>query len=223
MNSAAGSVSRRRIKDLRESRDWSQSELGEKLNRLLGYGDVGEKALDLSGDNGKAVVSQLERGKRGLTVTIAKAYSRIFNVTLDYLFGCDTLQRPEYTDVITQTGLSDSAVRKLSILKAKGKSKLLSDVIESHNFFHVISAIEEYQYMRNSEMERQKQNREWHLYLEKFASDRENILVHANEPDSRDRLGNESVAFARYSALLLFGDLVDDISGEALNNGKKTY
>ena len=204
----------KRIKLAKQHREMTRRKLAEKM----GYGDPGSISqyfVEIPTNPTKQRVPNLE--------TLCK-FANALDCDLEYLLGVlpeGVYRRVDY-DVMKVTGLSEKAVRKLSIIKAKGKAKLLSDVMESHNFFHVISAIEKYKYMRRTEEDRQKHNIAMNLYMERHASDHDNILVQANEPDSRDRLGNESVAFARYSALLLFGDLADDISGEGVNNDKKS-
>lgn len=96
-----------RIKQLRENKGLSQIELAGKLQPLI-------PLMVLDGDTGKQVISQLERGARGLTIEIAIAYSSVFDVSLDYLFLQSEDWRPEYKEA-KDIGLSDKSIKVLSI------------------------------------------------------------------------------------------------------------
>ena len=90
----------------------SQRDLAEKLAGL-----VRERALD--GLNGKQTVSQLELGKRGITLDYAFAYAEIFNVSLDYVLGRSDEWEPAYKSAKDVTGLSDEAIRAVEDLTAQ--------------------------------------------------------------------------------------------------------
>ena len=95
-----------RLKELRESKGWSQREMAIALS-----GIITERALD--GANGKSTVSQLERNARGITIEYAFAYAEIFGVSLDYLFGISDDWLLEYRQVKETTGLNDEIIRIL--------------------------------------------------------------------------------------------------------------
>lgn len=83
-----------RIREFRKSRGWSLSDMGAALSEAV-------SGMKLSGENGKQTVSQLERGKRGITTDIAFAYADIFNVSLECVYGCSNSHKPQlshYTD-----------------------------------------------------------------------------------------------------------------------------
>ncbi len=109
-----------RIKELREERNWTQIRMGEELNELIGrggeYTTSNEKGMALYGVNGGQTVAQLETG-RNIKQEIAFAYSEIFNVTLDYIYGRSDIRNPEHVDFIKNMGLSEVAVSALMVFK----------------------------------------------------------------------------------------------------------
>lgn len=112
-----------RIRNLRENKGLSQMKLAEKLQPYL--------SLVLEGDTGKQVISQLENGKRGLTIEIAIAYSKIFGVSLDYLFLQSDDWQPEYKEA-SNLGLSNEAIKTLD---------WLNTIIEKEAYYPHIDAL----------------------------------------------------------------------------------
>ncbi|PKM90320.1 MAG: hypothetical protein CVU87_02735 [Firmicutes bacterium HGW-Firmicutes-12] len=106
MNQFNNSKVSKRLKELRESQNWSQSELGEKLNAIL------KDTMNLEGENGKQTVSQLERGRK-ITIEIAFAYANIFGKSVDFILGRSDEWQPEYKDVKELTGLTDESIESL--------------------------------------------------------------------------------------------------------------
>jgi len=101
--------------------------MGRQLNNLLGYngeGSLGLMALD--NKTGKHTVSQLEsftkeetsKNKRNISPNIAFAYAKIFNVTLDFIYGYSDDWNPDFKDVKERIGISDKAIKKLEDLEA---------------------------------------------------------------------------------------------------------
>ena len=61
----------------------------------------------------KTQISDLERGKKGITINELKKYSKFFNVTTEYLLGLSD-NKHNYTFNIGETlGLSDKAIQRL--------------------------------------------------------------------------------------------------------------
>ena len=67
-----------RIINLRESKDWTQSELGRKIG------------LE------KSAMNKVESGSRKITTEELQKLSKVFNVTTDYLLGIN--QTPDWAD-----------------------------------------------------------------------------------------------------------------------------
>jgi len=102
----------KRLKELREKKNWSQNDMAQKLNELIGY-DSASNVMNLDGETGKQTVSQLERGARGITIEIAFAYSEIFGTSLEYILGSSDDWQPENKTVKELTGLNDEAIKNL--------------------------------------------------------------------------------------------------------------
>ena len=109
----------KRLRELRKKRGWTQTEMGNELNKIVGVNALNLMVLD--DEKGKATVSQLEsitrtkdgKERRGLTQNLAFAYAEIFDVSIDYLYGRTDDLKPYYRDVKELTGLSDDAVKTL--------------------------------------------------------------------------------------------------------------
>lgn len=106
-----------RLKELREGKKWSQRELADKLNSLLGQDSNAKRKMSLEENSGKETVSQLERGARGITLDIAFAYSEIFDVSLDFVLGKSDDWQPQNKNIKKVTGLSDNALKELYTIK----------------------------------------------------------------------------------------------------------
>jgi transcriptional regulator with XRE-family HTH domain len=106
-----------RLREMRERAEWSQNEMAQKLNDLIGYNSI-YSVMNLDGETGKQTVSQLERTARGLTVDMAFAYAHIFNVSLDYVFGRTDNWQPENKSVKELIGIPDEAIKTLTKIKA---------------------------------------------------------------------------------------------------------
>jgi len=103
------------LKKLREDKKkkavkgWSQPDFAKKLNEYV------DKTWD--NENGKVTVSQLERGKRNITLEVALAYAEIFDVSLDYLCGRDSEPQPKHRNIKEDTLLSDNSIKQLLLIK----------------------------------------------------------------------------------------------------------
>lgn len=102
-----------RLKELRTGKAWSLFQMGEELNKRVGYKGSGKMNMD--GDTGKQTVSQLERNCRGITIDIAFAYADIFGVSLDYVFG----RTDSNKSVQEQIALDDGAIETLRTIPIK--------------------------------------------------------------------------------------------------------
>jgi transcriptional regulator with XRE-family HTH domain len=139
-----------RLKELRENEFKAGKQLSQPKLALLLSDKV--DLINLSGENGKAVVSQLERGARGLTIEMACAYADVFNVTLDFLYGRNPNHKPEHKATAELTGLSEKAIKALSLYESRSRwsnciaSEILSNtsfwdfVISFSNYAHTLTA-----------------------------------------------------------------------------------
>lgn len=107
-----------RLKNLRKSHKWTQAEMGNELNKSIGY-DSQANIMNLAGENGKQTVSQLENG-RNITIDIAFAYADIFDVSLDYIYGRSKSQKQQYESIEKEIGLTGEAVRMITKIKSAG-------------------------------------------------------------------------------------------------------
>lgn len=133
-----------RIKGLRLDKQWSLREMGEELNSLIGY-ESNRNIMKLDDKAGKETVSQLENGKRNITIELAVAYADIFNVSLDYILGRADNLKPEYEKIETQTGLSDNSLQELCNYNAGDNNGfytlILNSIFEDKYIFKLVEKI----------------------------------------------------------------------------------
>lgn len=123
----------KRLKELRDIKKWSQNDMAQKLNELIGYSSE-QNVMNLDGETGKQTVSQLERGTRGLTIEIAFAYAEIFNISLDYIYGRSDDWQAANKSIKEVTGLSDKAIEKLTMYKQCKDYINLLDPLDTSNY-----------------------------------------------------------------------------------------
>lgn len=109
----------RRLRQLRETQGLSMLDMGRKLDDLIGRnGKCKEgKGLSLWYNSGSQAVSQLENGGRTLLPHFAVAYAKIFDVSLDYIYGLTDEPNTQYSNFKEFIGLSDKAMQALIVLK----------------------------------------------------------------------------------------------------------
>ncbi|MDR0325013.1 MAG: helix-turn-helix domain-containing protein [Oscillospiraceae bacterium] len=105
-----------RLRELRERCKWTQNDVGERLNSLLGAKAL--KLMELDEDTGKETVSQLEtlKGKRNISQNLAFAYAEIFDVSLDYIYGRTDTWQHDYKEAKELLRLSNEAIDALRLL-----------------------------------------------------------------------------------------------------------
>lgn len=108
------------IRALRNSKGWSQSQMAEELDARIGQNSAAPEKqwLELKNENGKQAVSQLERAARQVTKELAFVYADIFNVSLDYVLGRSESYTETYEDITKETGLSNSALDNLQLIRS---------------------------------------------------------------------------------------------------------
>lgn len=126
-----------RLKELRENKNISQTNLSRKFSKDY-----------TMGKSGKNTISQLERGARGLTIDFACEYAKYFNVSLDYLYGQTKNWKPEYKEIKEYIGLSDNTINKLEEINHNDKTPLyVLDYLfnmENEKFIKFLSLLQKY-------------------------------------------------------------------------------
>lgn len=140
----------KRLKDLRESFKYSQTELYVKLKEA---NNKTNGNITIDEDSGKNTVSQLERGRK-LSLDYANAYADVFDVTLDYLYGRKEDWRPENADIKKQLGLTDKSINLLEDINKNSKElkDTLNMVLDSSNnpyFLNLLLALYEHLQLKN--------------------------------------------------------------------------
>ena len=103
-----------RLRKLRTDREYSQTELGKLVKDIIG------DEMELSGETGKQTISQIEslKNKRMINLSMAKAYCKIFDTTLDYIFCQTGDMKPSNMTLKSELGLNDDTLRCLTSVKA---------------------------------------------------------------------------------------------------------
>ena len=102
-----------RLKSLREANKLSRQAVAKKLKPYV--------LIKVDGETGRALISNLEKGKQNLTIELSIAYSKVFNVSLEYILCLSDDMQPENRGIKDVLGLSDISIKKIEKLK---KSKL---------------------------------------------------------------------------------------------------
>lgn len=101
----------KKLKVLRKNAKLTQTEMYVELQKILDEKE-GTSAAENVGYNVRQIISGLERGE-GLSIRLAIAYSKFFNVSLDYIYLDKQNKKQEYEDIKELTGLSDDALNML--------------------------------------------------------------------------------------------------------------
>lgn len=104
-----------RLIAIRKRLDLTQSRMASEVSpHLLKPLRIEDISFDQK--NGTQFISQLENRNRSLTFDIAIAYSKVGNVSVDYILGLTDTWRPEHVDLKAYTHLSDEALANLHSL-----------------------------------------------------------------------------------------------------------
>ena len=74
----------------------------------------------------KTQISDLERGKKGMTINELKKYSKFFNVTTEYLLGLSDNKYHKTFNIGAYLGLSDKAIENLRYYHTSEVSKMFN-------------------------------------------------------------------------------------------------
>lgn len=98
-----------RLIKLRKSKGFSQSQLAKEVEKYI-------KETVLEGETGKQTISQIENGRK-INLEMACAYCKIFDTTLDYIYGRTDVMKPSYESIKKDLGLDDLTIHNLEALK----------------------------------------------------------------------------------------------------------
>ena len=129
-----------RLKKLRNNRKLSLSKTAKLLEP---YVDI-----QLDGKSGETRISGIENSNANLTLELAIAYSKVFNVSLEYLFCLSDDMQPNDKGIREESGLTDIAISKirdfsntevypkqLEILNILFESDFMTELIQSLDSF----------------------------------------------------------------------------------------
>ena len=99
----------KRLKEQRKLTGYSQAQLAKKIDALIGKA-ANQNGLCMDKHAGVEYVSGWENNTRAITLNVLMAYSKIYNVSLDFLMGRTPDWNPENHDIKEKTGLSDKSL-----------------------------------------------------------------------------------------------------------------
>ncbi len=137
-----------RILDLREKRGIDRKDLVKALDERIGF-ESNKPFINLSGNNGKDTIAQLENPTslnnqigRKPSLELLVEIARYYNVSTDYILGLSDNEREEFKDVKEITGLSDTAIQRISYLRdSKIKSEILNHLFENGEINYLVNEI----------------------------------------------------------------------------------
>lgn len=134
-----------RLRKLRTDREYSQTKLGNLVKEIIG------NEMELSGETGKQTISQIEslKNKRMINLPMAKAYCKIFDTTLDYIFCQTDDMKPSNQILKSELGLNDDTLRCLTLVK-NYKDKADKDPNDYKYSYEVSKRIEACNYLIQS-------------------------------------------------------------------------
>lgn len=111
-----------RLKQLREERRLSLYQVARQLAPYVN--------IQLEGKSGETRISAIENSTANLTPELAIAYSRVFDVSLEYVFCLSNDMQPENKTIKEVLGLEDMAIAKIKRF-SKSQLQILNFLIES--------------------------------------------------------------------------------------------
>ncbi len=135
-----------RLKKLRNNRKLSLSKTAKLLEP---YVDI-----QLDGKSGETRISGIENSNANLTLELAIAYSKVFNVSLEYLFCLSDDMQPNDKGIREELGLTDIAISKIrdfSNTEVYPKQlKILNILFESDFMTELIQSLDSFVYTTDS-------------------------------------------------------------------------
>lgn len=122
-----------RLKKLRIDRKWTRIALAKELERFIGstvdpekgtvFHNINPQYCGPNYNTGVQTISKNEKGKNTLTINMALAYSKLFDVSLDYIFLQSNEKQLGDVSIAERTGLTEDSISSLNYLSAYGEEE----------------------------------------------------------------------------------------------------
>lgn len=99
----------KRLRELRQNRGFSLDKVSKQLAPYV--------SIQLDGKSGETRISAIENSRANLTIELAIAYSKVFDVSLEYIFCLSDDMQPEDKTIETSLGLTGKAISKIRDVK----------------------------------------------------------------------------------------------------------
>ena len=138
----------KRLKDFRNSKGYSQTKMFKLIKDFVNKNND-EDIIVTDETMGKQTISQIERGKRPLSLKMGLAYAAIFDVSLDHIYSRDENYKPYYKTITDTIGISNKAISKLENINTTDKEVIfiLNCLIEkdrNNYFIKMLNSLNEY-------------------------------------------------------------------------------
>lgn len=131
-----------RLKKLRTDKNLTLNQVAACLNPYV--------QIQLDGKSGETRISEIEKSNANLTPELAVAYSRFFDVSLEYIFCLSDDMRPENKEVKETLGLTDAAIAKMKAISSENGSatymKILNILFENDFMSELIHSLDSFVY-----------------------------------------------------------------------------
>ena len=131
-----------RLKKLRKDNDLTLNQVAARLNPYV--------QIQLDGKSGETRIAEIEKSNANLTPELAVAYSRVFDVSLEYVFCLSDDMRPENKEVKETLGLTDAAIAKIKAFSSENGSatylKILNLLFETDFMSELIHSLDSFAY-----------------------------------------------------------------------------
>ena len=131
-----------RLKKLRIDNDLTLNQVAARLTPYV--------QIQLDGKSGETRIAEIEKSNANLTPELAVAYSRVFDVSLEYVFCLSDDMRPENKGVKETLGLTDAAIAKIKAFSSENGSatylKILNLLFETDFMSELIHSLDSFAY-----------------------------------------------------------------------------
>lgn len=131
-----------RLKKLRTDKGLTLNQVTACLNPYV--------KIQLDGKSGETRISEIEKSNANLTPELAVAYSRVFDVSLEYVFCLSDDMRPENKEVKETLGLTDATIAKIKAFSSENGSaaylKILNILFETDFMSELIYSLDSFAY-----------------------------------------------------------------------------
>lgn len=131
-----------RLKKLRTDKGLTLNQVAACLNPYV--------QIQLDGKSGETRISEIEKSNANLTPELAVAYSRVFDVSLEYVFCLSDDMRPENKEIKETLGLTDTTIAKIKAFSSENASaaylKILNILFETDFMSELIHSLDSFAY-----------------------------------------------------------------------------